>query len=496
MSKLDRFLIYESLMISCPNISATTLDRYLSDHRPIFCESKHDYGPVPFRFFQYWLEVDGFEKLVNETWSEAPVDMSNAMLNLMKKLNLIGSLYKIIAKILANRLVVVLGDIVNEVQSAFVADRQILDSPFILNELFQWCKSKKKHSFIFKMKTLSIGGRLTLLKSVLGSIPIYHMSIFKVPMKVLHRMESIRSHFFNGTYLGSKKSIWVKWNNVLASKEKGGLGVSSLYALNRALMFKWIWLFTTHKSSLWTRVIKAIHGDDGKFGRNSKSGHTSIWRDIVQEMEVFKKQGTDICTFMHKKLGNGANTSFWEDVRLGNVVFKYRFPRLYALESHKRIDVAAKLAHSSMAYSFQRAPRSDEEQSQLADLWTTIEGVSLVSMNDRWVWSLEVPNKVNVNAWKVRLDSLPTRLNISRRCMDIASIFCPICGNAVESSRHLLFDCHVAKDLFRKISRWWDLSYMEVSSYDEWLAWILNLSLSVKHKRLLEGVCYGMWWHI
>nr|GEY55087.1 RNA-directed DNA polymerase, eukaryota [Tanacetum cinerariifolium] len=32
------------------------------------------------------LEVDGFEKLVNETWSEAPVDMSNAMLNLMKKL--------------------------------------------------------------------------------------------------------------------------------------------------------------------------------------------------------------------------------------------------------------------------------------------------------------------------------------------------------------------------------------------------------------------------
>nr|GFB92490.1 RNA-directed DNA polymerase, eukaryota, reverse transcriptase zinc-binding domain protein [Tanacetum cinerariifolium] len=89
-----------------------------------------------------------------------------------------------------------------------------------------------------KMKTLLIGERLTLLKSVLGSIPIYHMSIYKVPMKVLHRMESIRSHFFNGTYVGSKKFIWVKWNNVLASKEKGGLGVLSLYALNRALMFK------------------------------------------------------------------------------------------------------------------------------------------------------------------------------------------------------------------------------------------------------------------
>ncbi|GKC48110.1 hypothetical protein Tco_1065832, partial [Tanacetum coccineum] len=87
----------------------------------------------------------------------------------------------------------------------------------------------------WKMKTLSIGGRLTLLKAVLGSMPIYHMSIFKVPMKVLQRMESIRSRFFSGVDLNSKKSIWVKWSKVLCSKEKGGLGVSSLYALNRAL---------------------------------------------------------------------------------------------------------------------------------------------------------------------------------------------------------------------------------------------------------------------
>nr|GEZ17848.1 RNA-directed DNA polymerase, eukaryota [Tanacetum cinerariifolium] len=61
-----------------------------------------------------------------------------------------------------------------------------------------------------KLKTLSIGGRLTLHKSVLGSMPIYHMSLFKVPKKVIHRMESMRSHFFNGVELSSKKSVWVK----------------------------------------------------------------------------------------------------------------------------------------------------------------------------------------------------------------------------------------------------------------------------------------------
>nr|GFB37945.1 cysteine-rich receptor-like protein kinase [Tanacetum cinerariifolium] len=51
-----------------------------------------------------------------------------------RPISLIGSLYKVIAKILPNRLVNVIGDLVNEVQSVFVTERQILDGPFILNE--------------------------------------------------------------------------------------------------------------------------------------------------------------------------------------------------------------------------------------------------------------------------------------------------------------------------------------------------------------------------
>nr|GEZ51894.1 RNA-directed DNA polymerase, eukaryota [Tanacetum cinerariifolium] len=60
-----------------------------------------------------------------------------------RPISLIGSLYKIIAKILANRLVGVLGELVNEVQSAFIVNRQILDSRFILDELIHWCHAKK-----------------------------------------------------------------------------------------------------------------------------------------------------------------------------------------------------------------------------------------------------------------------------------------------------------------------------------------------------------------
>nr|GFC68115.1 RNA-directed DNA polymerase, eukaryota, reverse transcriptase zinc-binding domain protein [Tanacetum cinerariifolium] len=58
----------------------------------------------------------------------------------------------------------------------------------------------------WKMKSLSIGGRLTLIKAVLGAMPIYHMSMFKVPLGVLKRIESIRCRFFNGADLDSNKA--------------------------------------------------------------------------------------------------------------------------------------------------------------------------------------------------------------------------------------------------------------------------------------------------
>lgn len=64
-----------------------TLDRFLSDHRPILLrESCHDYGPSPFRFFHYWLEVEGFDKFIKDVWSDAPMVSSNAIVNFIQKL--------------------------------------------------------------------------------------------------------------------------------------------------------------------------------------------------------------------------------------------------------------------------------------------------------------------------------------------------------------------------------------------------------------------------
>ncbi|GJZ83181.1 hypothetical protein Tco_0648354, partial [Tanacetum coccineum] len=93
----------------------------------------------------------------------------------------------------------------------------------------------------WKSKLLSIGGRFTLIKSVLSSIPLYHMSLFKVPLGVLNNMEAIRRNFLNGVDKNDRKIYWIAWKKVLAGKKNGGLGVSSYFAYNRALLFKWYW---------------------------------------------------------------------------------------------------------------------------------------------------------------------------------------------------------------------------------------------------------------
>nr|GFB48940.1 RNA-directed DNA polymerase, eukaryota, reverse transcriptase zinc-binding domain protein [Tanacetum cinerariifolium] len=116
------------------------------------------------------------------------------------------------------------------------------DAVFIGEWSNEWdesiAKLKKKLSK-WKLKTLSAGGRLNLLKAVLGSTPIYNMSLFKVPKQVFNSMERMRMNFFNGVQEDERNIAWVKWSKVLASKKFGGLGVSSFFALNRALIFKW-----------------------------------------------------------------------------------------------------------------------------------------------------------------------------------------------------------------------------------------------------------------
>ncbi|GKF31857.1 hypothetical protein Tco_0101655 [Tanacetum coccineum] len=173
-------------------------------------------------------------------------------------------------------------------------------------------------------------------------------------------METIRWKFFNGTQDDERKITWVKWTKVLTSKEQGGLGVSSFYALNRALLVTWVWRFLSRDNSLWARIIHAIHGLNGQ---ELSASYTLTWSSIVKEINILKTQGIDIISHCKICVSNGRSTSFWNDLWIGDSCFRYKFPRLYALDINKECTVANKKV-ASFTSSFRREVREEAESLQ------------------------------------------------------------------------------------------------------------------------------------
>jgi hypothetical protein len=60
-------------------------------------------------------------------------------------------MYKILSKILAGRLKIVLGKLISNVQSAFIPNRQILDGVLVVNELIDLAKRRKDKCLLFKV---------------------------------------------------------------------------------------------------------------------------------------------------------------------------------------------------------------------------------------------------------------------------------------------------------------------------------------------------------
>ncbi|GKD50972.1 RNA-directed DNA polymerase, eukaryota, reverse transcriptase zinc-binding domain protein [Tanacetum coccineum] len=142
-----------------------------------------------------------------------------------------------------------------------------------------WCKNVQKCQLDaiidrffkrisnWKAKALSFGGRLTLTKSVLGSLGVYYFFTFKAPKMVTNKLESIRRKFFWGGSWNSNKIAWIAW-------------------------------------IAWKKVIRSIHGPQGGLHDvsfiKSKAGP---WFHIAKLNGDLNKYGIDLQYLFKVKLG-------------------------------------------------------------------------------------------------------------------------------------------------------------------------------------------------
>ncbi|GKD96863.1 RNA-directed DNA polymerase, eukaryota, reverse transcriptase zinc-binding domain protein, partial [Tanacetum coccineum] len=89
-----------------------------------------------------------------------------------------------------------------------------------------------------------------------------------------------------------------------------------------------------------------------------------------------------------------------------------------------------------------------------------IDSTILPSLASSTVWDKNIPRKVNIFTWRLILDRLPHKLNLSSHDIDIQQISCPSCNGNEESSNHIFFECNIAKGILMLVRKWCDISFL------------------------------------
>jgi hypothetical protein len=102
------------------------------------------------------------------------------------------------------------------------------------------------------------------------------------------------------------------------------------------------------------------------------------------------------------------------------------------------------------------------------------------------IWNSQVSPKVNIFAWKLSLDILPTKLNKFKCRLDVTPI-CDLCGAEPESSHQAVIECPHAKALWDTMRHQWALPIAEHLKYTgkDWFLLLLDSSPKVQRDLIL-----------
>ncbi|KAF7815107.1 ribonuclease H [Senna tora] len=267
-------------------------------------------------------------------------------------------------------------------------------------------KALHKRLQSWKSHLLSQARRLTLIKSLLTSIPIYHMSYYRLSKKEADNCNSLIARFFWGSELNKKKPHMISWDKICRPLKVGGLVVKNNFNLNFVLLAKQLWRIIQDPSSLFSQVMRSKYDNpnvDGIF--KFPSNASPSWKCLMLAQDI-----------IIPKLKWAIGPSWHWDYQKVREIYDQQTTtnNLSILPSrHNTKDTLYWDGNSDGIYTVSDGYRISRDNNN---------HVSLNNSFKEWeaLWKLNLPPKILHFGWKMAHDSLPLGHNLLKRGFSIA----------------------------------------------------------------------------
>ncbi|XP_019418611.1 PREDICTED: uncharacterized protein LOC109329402 [Lupinus angustifolius] len=322
----------------------------------------------------------------------------------------------------------------------------------------------------WKGSTLSIMGRVELVRSIIQSMLVYSFKIYKWPENLLKMVDKGMRNFIWSGDIGVRKLVTVAWNKVCAPQKEGGLGIRSTNNLNKAGLLKLAWELKASDQT-WACFCRQRFGSTNSAA--NRQFQSSIWIGI-------KNNWIEVVENSIWLVGDGTKINFWTDNWTGTtMVDSLQIP----LNLHSKLK--AKVANfvmdskwlipapmirtfptvvSSISHILRHngLDRLVWKNSCEGDLHSKIayDHVSTKQPLIEWcnlIWSPNIPPSQSFITWRLMLGKLPTDENLKLRGLALVSK-CNLCNEFQEDMDHLFFNCKFALAI-------WDWFFFTFGTY-------------------------------